>query len=113
MNEARPKRTVLLILVLVWAIDGIIEAVISHRGGGYIAYTLGHGLLTAFLGLLWVQYDSTERGYPLSKALKVMVCLFGAIAIPYYLLRTRGLGGGVIGIGKVMLFGCALLIIFA
>src|SRR3954469_15297758 len=113
MNDARPKRIVLLILVIVWAIAGILEAVINHRGAGYVAYTVGHGLLTTFLGLLWVQYDSTERGYPLSKALKVMVCLFGAIAIPYYLLRTRGLGGGVIGIGKAMLFGCALLIVFA
>ena len=49
--------------------------------------------VTSLLGLYWVVIDSRERGYETSKALRICICLAAIVAIPYYLLRSRGIKG--------------------
>lgn len=50
-----------------------------------LAYNLGFNALT----FTWLYFDSLGRGYRPSLLLKVGVLLLAAVAVPWYLLRSR------------------------
>ena len=61
------------------------------------------GLLAIGLIVLWCHYDSYERVYQVKLPLRVCLVLFAGIAVPCYLLLTRG-WRGVISILIMHLF---------
>lgn len=57
----------------------------------------------ALLLFFWYRIDSEQRSYKRSPWLNV--CIIGAaiIALPYYFIRSRGLKGGVLATGAMLL----------
>lgn len=70
-----------------------------------VGHTLGYGfeLLILALILCWYYFDTQQRGERRSKGLLLGVVLLPAVALPWYLFRSRGARQG----GKA--FGWALL----
>ena len=52
----------------------------------------------AFVAFLWVRSDSDKMGYYRSPIFTVAVVGASALAIPYYLLRTRGIKRGTLAV---------------
>jgi hypothetical protein len=50
-------------------------------------------LLFLFLILGWCHYDALDKGYRISKHMRVFLVLFYPLAFPIYLFKSRGLGG--------------------
>ena len=46
-----------------------------------------------FMMFSWCQYDALQRGYRMSRALRVGLVLVWLLAFPFYVFRTRGLAG--------------------
>jgi hypothetical protein len=61
--------------------------------------------------LAWCKIDAREREYKLSKRFPLAVVLFGFLAPTYYLLRSRGLGQGLISVGWMILYASVLEIV--
>lgn len=94
MNTSdRAKRIVLISVLCLWTLAGVMYGLLDESSSAYGVLVLAHGLLTSLLALLWVHYDSETRDYKPSKALRLMICLLAIVALPYYLLRSRGLNG--------------------
>ena len=55
-------------------------------------------IANAFLAFLWFRLDSDQRSYRRTPFLTTAVVGISAVAIPYYLFRTRGIRGGAIGV---------------
>jgi hypothetical protein len=72
---------------------GFLESMLVPTSGLYFASQLSQMLVTTLLILYWVVVDANERGVETSKALRVMIVLLAIVAVPYYLLRTRGIRG--------------------
>ena len=89
----RAKRLVLVSVLCLWAFAGVIAGTLDKSSSAYGVLVLAHALGTSLLVLLWVHYDSETSDYKPSKALRLMICLLAIVALPYYLLRSRGAGG--------------------
>ena len=53
-----------------------------------------HALLSLALVFVWFRLDARERLYKASIVLNIAMLGLTIIALPYYLLRSRGFGGG-------------------
>jgi len=62
-----------------------------------------HAVAVLALVFAWFLLDVNERGYKASIILKVAMVALTSVALPYYLLRSRGLAGGVKAIAKSVL----------
>ena len=58
---------------------------------------------TSLLAFQWYWLDSELRGYRRSIPLNVSVVALAGIALPYYLFRSRGVKGGFVGVGLLVL----------
>jgi hypothetical protein len=61
--------------------------------------------------LAWCYYDSLERGERLGAGYRVLIVIFGLLALFIYLLRTRGLVRGLRASGMAVLFIVGLMLI--
>jgi len=90
---ARAKRLRLIGLLVLSTVFGAIEQLqeINDFDGTFfiIAGTIG----VVMLVVSWCLLDARERGYTIPKLLLVLIVLFGAIGLPLYLIRTRGVRG--------------------
>jgi len=68
---------------------------------------IGFGILT----LGWCYYDSLERNSPLGSGFRVLIALFGILALFIYLIKSRGLrrGASSIGIALLVIAGAILI----
>jgi len=60
-------------------------------------------IVFGILILGWCHYDSLERGKPLSQGFRVLVVLFGILALFVYLLKSRGFKQGLLSSGRALL----------
>ena len=60
---------------------------------------IGFGVLT----LGWCYYDGLERGVPVGASFRILIVLFGVLALFIYLVKTRGLRWGLLSIGVALL----------
>jgi hypothetical protein len=104
-NAERNKRIVLILLIALWFIAGLLKYV----AGASAAIQLGSALVTSLLALVWVVYDSENRPYKPSKTLRLFICLLAIIALPIYLLRSRGVRGVFSIVGLVAFFALLVL----
>lgn len=68
---------------------------------------IGFGVLT----LGWCYYDSLERNKPLGAGFRILIALFGVLALFIYLIKSRGLCRGVFAIGVAVLVVAGVLLI--
>jgi len=54
-----------------------------------------HALSSLAIVVAWFLLDARARGYRASIALKVAMVPLTVLALPYYLLRSRGIAGGL------------------
>lgn len=66
-------------------------------------YELIVRIVSTFLIALWVMDDSRFRGKPISPKMQIALVIF-EIAVPYYIIRTRGIKGFLKWIGLVLVF---------
>lgn len=56
-----------------------------------------------FLIFLWYRIDADERGFQRSPLLNVAIVMVAAVAVPYYLIRSRGWQEGQVAVLKALL----------
>ena len=64
---------------------------------------------------IWCGLDSRERGYKLHRLFGFAVIFLGLVALVYYLFRSRGLRGGFVSFGWLLVYiiGCYVVVLFA
>jgi amino acid transporter len=58
----------------------------------------------ANLAFAWIRADSEERGYKLQRLFPVAVAIFGALALIYYLFKSRVFVAAMSSIGWLLLY---------
>lgn len=94
-NIRSPKETVLVLLALVSFSSGATAAYFDPYNP-WPPYLVIFNLIMASLLFVWYHLDSTERSYKRSRILNVGIVLLPIIAMPYYLIRSRGIKKGSI-----------------
>ena len=72
-----------------------------------VASMVGFGILT----LGWCYYDGLERGKPLGRGFRLLIVLFGVLALFVYLIKSRGLGRGLLSIGAAVVLISGIMLI--
>ena len=70
-------------------------------------------LVIDLLILGWCYFDSVERNRTLGAWFRVLIVLFGIIALFVYLIKSRGIKHGLFSIGKALLFCVGMIVIMA
>ncbi len=73
-------------------------------------YNLTVTIVLACLILAWAIADSRTIGVKLSPILKACIVAFGVFAVPYYLIRYKGIRRSMISFGKFFAFAGMLFI---
>ncbi len=74
---------------------------------------LASTFMFSLLTFTWFWLDSEARGYKRSPFLNISIVAFGALAIPYYLVRSRPQGQRLKAVGKCLGFALLLVLAFA
>ena len=106
---SQPKQIILIIValfsVLMTSLMVIFDIGTPQHNLFRITDVLGLGILI----FAWTYYDSIERNQPISPRLRILLVIFGAFALIYYLFKSRGFKNGLIAIGKLLLVWIGLL----
>ena len=105
-HEARvtDKQRILFIYIPLVAFASMMSGIVFGDDQIVAFANLILGIVLSVLALLWARIDAEERGYALSPFFTLAVVLFSIFAIIYYLLRSRGVRGGLISIGWLILY---------
>jgi hypothetical protein len=76
-------------------------------GGVTLITTMAYGVAI----LWWCLVDARERNIPMGLGLRVVIVLFGIIALVYYLFKSRGMRQGFISTGYTFLLLIAMFIV--
>jgi hypothetical protein len=68
---------------------------------------IGYGIFI----LLWCSFDSRERNEDLGAGFRILLVIFGAFALLFYLFKSRGFKKGLISIGYLLLFLLILVLV--
>ena len=60
--------------------------------------------LFVFLIFAWYRLDSEKRGYPRTKWLNIAIVAIALLALPYYLIRSRGWKRGLVATAIMLLY---------
>jgi hypothetical protein len=105
------KRRITLIYVPLVMIASVIAGMVIGSRSPYIAFfDIAAGVTLNILAFSWCKIDAKEREYQLSKHFPLFVVLLGIFTVMYYLLRSRGVGRGLISIGRLILYIAGLFI---
>ena len=102
----KQKHRALVILVVALFVTSAGEILIFGRPMDTAnAYTFGTALLTVFLIYWWYVLDKRERQFPAGMVQNVGIIFLSPIALPVYLIRSRGWGKGLVAtLGAVVMF---------
>jgi hypothetical protein len=103
------KRKVLFIyvplfLTFITILSVVFAAVLEEDKTKSQVFDLVTGVGLNICALAWCRFDSRERGYQLSRHFPIAIVLLGAFALLYYLFRSRGLKGGFISVGWLLIY---------
>ena len=101
---------VLALLALVALLAGLLEPLSDVAKGDWLWFNMVLSLACAILVFTWYYLDTEAHAYRRTPLLNIMVVAVGLLAIPYYLIRSRGMRAGLRACG---LFLLALLVWFA
>jgi hypothetical protein len=97
LNEKR--RIILIYIPMVATATIIVGMILGSRSRYVLLLDIASGIGINILTLAWCKIDAKERNYRLSKHFPLFVVLLGIFTLIYYLLRSRGIGRGLISIG--------------
>lgn len=117
MNRTAPSRSSVKIWILVWiSLVSVIEGLlVGYLALGPLALPVsGVGALTiSLLMFAWYRHDALECGYRRSRVLDSAQIAVAVVALPYYLIRSRGLRRGLLVSGGLVLFSFACLVLYS
>jgi hypothetical protein len=72
-----------------------------------IISVIGYGILV----LGWCYYDGLERNKPIGAGFRILIVIFGGLALFVYLIKSRGFSQGLRSIGKALLVCAGMLVV--
>jgi len=100
------KRKILFIYIPLVAFASMMSGILFGENQAVTFANLILGILVNVLALMWAKLDAEERSYELSRHFTLAVVIFGIFAIIYYLFRSRGMTGGLVTFGLLILYHC-------
>ena len=104
----RGKTAALLAMAALSFICPTIERAMTGRVELLSSYGLAETALTLVALFWWFHLDKAEHHYHAGKLMNAGVLIFAAIALPIYLIRSRGWKRGGSAIGLALVFLCAM-----
>jgi len=98
------KRKILFIYIPLVAFASMMSGIVFGENQAVTFTNLILGILVNVLALMWAKIDAEERSYELSRHFTLAVVVFGIFAIIYYLFRSRGMTGGLVTFGLLILY---------
>ena len=98
------KRKILFIYIPLVAFASMMSGIVFGENQSVTFANLILGILVNVLALMWAKLDAEERSYELSRHFTLAVVVFGIFAIIYYLFRSRGMSGGLVTFGLLILY---------
>jgi len=98
------KRKILFIYIPLVAFASMMSGIVFGENQAVTFTNLILGILVNVLALMWAKIDAEERSYELSRHFTLAVVVFGIFAIIYYLFRSRGMTGGLVTFGWLILY---------
>ena len=108
INWTRSKEWIQYLLMALFLALGSLMVLVERESLVFYLMQLVASLSLPVLIFWWCLSDSMEGDYPMGKWLALGILLAPYVGVPIYYLRGRGLGLGLLMLGKAMLF-CLLL----
>jgi len=108
---SRPKRNVLLVAGLFSAMLGPLMVLSIEAGDNFRIVDFVSLICISLLVLAWCYFDSLERRQPLYPRLRLVILIFGVLALFIYLFKSRGLKQGMRSSGMALLSLLGLVVI--
>jgi hypothetical protein len=102
MYTARPTTALTVVFAVVGFITGCGMAQFRIPGYGSVG-AITSVLVLSFATFAWFRNDAVRRLYPSSPAFNIAFVAFTIAALPYYLLRSRGVWGTARSLGAAFL----------
>ncbi|HEY5899806.1 MAG TPA: hypothetical protein VIV54_19725 [Burkholderiales bacterium] len=100
----RPKSAVLGFLAALSFMSPMVEALVTGRVETFSAYGLIETLVSLVLLFTWYHLDKRERDYRAGRLMNAGMLAAAVIALPIYLVRSRGWKQGMIAIAIAALY---------
>ena len=102
MKQMSPTLVLLAFSALIGVVSGAGHAQFNI-GGGYSMGEVGDALYLSIATFMWCREDSWRRSYIRSNGFYISFVGLTMLVLPYYLVKTRGLGRGLVAIGVALL----------
>src|ERR1700681_279486 len=107
------KPAILWATLVTALVAGLGEGYFENRYGEHDVLLVPRTLINMFLAPEWFRFDSLERSYSGSSALRVAVWLVTPFALPYYFFRSRSTRAALASTGLFLLFLAAVVCTYA
>jgi xanthine/uracil permease len=106
-----PKRRVLLAAATFSALMGVLVIVLHEATPPFQVVRVVSVICISLLVLAWCYFDSHERHQSFESRFRLVIVVFGLLALFIYLLKSRGLTQGLRSVGMALLFCAGMLMI--
>jgi uncharacterized protein YhhL (DUF1145 family) len=107
----RPKRRVLFAAAGFSALIGALVIVLHESTPPFRIARVVSVICISLLVLAWCYFDSLERHQSFDSRFRVVILVFGLLALFIYLLKSRGLTQGMRSVGMALLFCAGMFVI--
>lgn len=100
------KKNILISTLILLAIGmGIVEVILNSRGE-FVSDSTQYlwGIIFCIVTIIWVMADSETNNFDKPFDFGFLMYVFWPIALPYYLISTRGIEGIVLFIGFICIW---------
>ncbi|MEM9412124.1 MAG: hypothetical protein AAGA30_13490 [Planctomycetota bacterium] len=109
LSSSRKLRRILIIKIYIaFLFWGVVQVLAPEVGGLYYLFALVAGGSAAW----WAVLDASDRGRPILHIVQFFVLLFWPLAVPVYLIASRGIRGFGLSVAHAVGLMLALLIGF-
>jgi hypothetical protein len=106
-----PKRRVLLAAATFSALMGVLVIALHEATPLFRVVRVVSVICISLLVLAWCYFDSLERHQPFDSRFRLVIMVFGLLALFIYLLKSRGLTRGLRSAGMAFSFCAGMLVI--
>ena len=111
IGSVGPKNLALIVLALLSFASPALERVVTGRVELLSSFGMAEALLSLVVLFWWFHLDKAEHDYRAGKLMNAGVLLLAAVALPIYLIRSRGWKRGAMAIGVALLFLAGTLVL--
>ena len=106
----KEKREIIILVFIFSAVSTFFTHLFDKTGLEQII-GLAAAISIGFFILWWCKIDSLERSYELKPGFRILIVLFGAFALIFYLFKSRGFRNGLVAVSYALLIFIGLIII--